>query len=131
MSNARSPRDVCSTTIGTKTEFCISINSPSLAAGAGEQAALLTQGLRQIGDRSTPQVIYDTRPQSLPRVVHAAGGAVIAFGGATDAAIVASGAVYGFDNAQHGKIFWRQGESESATRAFVGFEEAVAGEVLQ
>src|SRR6185503_12256723 len=99
MSNARSPREVCSTTIGTKTEFCITVNSPSLAARAGEQAALLTQGLRQIGDRSTPQVIYYTRPQSLPRVVHAAGGAVVTFGGAADAASVSPGAADGLDDA--------------------------------
>src|ERR1700733_14957561 len=108
MSKARSPREVCSTTIGTKTEFCITVNSPSLATGAGEQAALLTQGLRQIGDRSAPQVIYDTRPQSLPRIVHAASGAVVAFGTAANAAVITAGAVDSLDDAQHGKVLCRK-----------------------
>src|SRR5215470_1522784 len=101
MSKARSPREVCSTTIGTRTEFCIRLSLQlrttrllfPAPARAGEQAALLLEGLGDIGDRSTPQVIYDTRPQSLPRVVHATGSAVVAFRAASDAAVVAAGAV--------------------------------------
>jgi hypothetical protein len=63
--------------------------------------------------------------------VHAASGAVIAFWGATNAAIVAPGAIDGLDNAQHRKVFGGQGEPETAARAFIGFEEAVAGQILQ
>ena len=62
--------------------------------------------------------------------MHAAGGAVVAFGGSSDAAIDAAGAVDGFDDAQHGEVYGGQGKAESAAGALVGFEETVAGKIL-
>src|ERR1051326_704618 len=96
MSYARSPLEVCSTTMGTRTEA--SMNSSSAANDRGRDLCssgdsgplgfsmfgqVLTRRLeclRQLGDRDATQIIHDTRTQRDPAIVHGAGHHVGAFG---------------------------------------------------
>jgi hypothetical protein len=64
-------------------------------------------------------------------IVHSASRPLIAFRTPSHTAIVAAGAVNGFDQVQHRDLFGGLAEAESAVRAFAGFEEPVAGELLQ
>src|ERR1039457_6821840 len=104
MSYARSPLEVCSTTIGTRTEcpmlppdyldlpalgpFCGS-HTPGLALlGSGQSLLLQLQCLGQIGNGIPPQVIHDTRTQGHPAIVHGARHVVVALGKAAGALLV-------------------------------------------
>ena len=60
-----------------------------------------------------------------------AGDVVVTFGVAADAVMEALGSVDGFDQAAHGDLRGREAQPESAVRAFGGFEESVAGEILE
>ena len=63
--------------------------------------------------------------------MHPASRAIVAFRAAADAAVEPAGAIHGFDDPQHGNIFGRLAETESAARTLTGFEESVARQLLQ
>jgi len=63
--------------------------------------------------------------------MHAARGAIVALRAPANAAIIAAGAVHGFNDAQHRDLRGRLAEVESAAGAFARFEKAVARQLLE
>src|SRR6266567_5893200 len=135
MSYARSPREVCSTTMGTRTECPIlppnvmgpAINRPELLRSLGsdrlsglallcqrQRLFLLLQRLGQIGDRILAQIIHDTRTEGNPAIVHRARHVVGAFAQTAGALLIRRQAVEGFDDVQQADFTGFHTESEAA-----------------
>ena len=92
--NARSPRDVCSTTDGDQHRIlhfssdswrqrrllCLYLRPPAPALAAIESATLLIESLCEVLDRSTLQnTPLSTPAQRFPAIVHSAAHLVVAF----------------------------------------------------
>src|SRR5581483_8737576 len=145
MSYARSPRDVCSTTMGTRTELPIlppqyfEIFELSPLGGYPAAFALLGRGqvllfdfqrFGQIRDRVPPQIIHDTRTQGNPAIVHGARHVVGTLGEAAGALLIRRETVESFDDIEQTDITGIDAKGESAGRAFAGAKQTLAGELL-
>src|ERR1039457_2053170 len=152
MSYARSPREVCSTTMGTSIEcpivppdyfsvrdraspafsssFCR--NPPGFALLGERQSLFLhLQRLCQVGDRILPQVIHDTRTEGDPAIVHGARHVVGAFRKTAGTLLVGRQAVQGLDDIQEADFVGLYPQGKSAGGTLARSKQTLASKLLQ
>src|SRR5690348_11717169 len=120
MSYARSPLEVCSTTMGTRTDpilppdyliecgplgpFCGDSTFGFALLSRSDSLLLLIQRLGQVQNRISPQIIHDTPSEGYPAIVHGAGHVVITLGESAGALLVRRQTVERFHDIQEANL---------------------------